>query len=1224
MISRRRIASLALVALLVGAAIPGYAAPKTEAAKDSQERSRDFFLAYRMYQDKMYELAATELLEFAHNNPGHVNSGEALYLAGESLFNVGDYDQARGAYLECAIEYPLDSRVILALTRVADCWERLKKPYEAGEAYFRVYMQAPGSEQAAKVLLNAGKSYVATDSLSQARDVLETYLDRFSGMPGAVEATVMLAEISDRMGSPEGAESLFSRAFGDASVDSVKEQVLWRWFQTVHRDGDYVSSLKVGDRLVAKFPRSALVPAVQCSLGEMALMADDAAEAERRLTESLKSKDSPRDTKWLRAIARYERRNWDGVLEDVRNETSVAAQLMKALALKEKGQFDQARGAFVDCMSRNWGGPYGLKALEQLYDANIVLTSDELKRIPGLGTLSDSVDISHWGRYWLGVIPGDAIFPDESLVESLIRNPHNSFADDVLYSRAGWNLRRGSWEDAYQDFSLLPVKFPSSEWVISSQLLAESLTFAAVPDPDRFDALGDLLAQQAVSKAPVSSNDIAWCYFRQFKYYEKSSQWFQRTLAGKQSPSDQVAEAQFGSTLSALYQLRLDLWMEKTAKGQKPDSLISAAFGQLKASDALADYRPLMEQAVTMFQEEFQQKTLPISPIIKWLTVPNDSTYSNALVPSFQPILIQYHLGLASEDPKGQHRRIAMALLEDEAGSDSEPIGKRWAMWQIANLTLSDTTITTAANQLKELARSPGPFQVEAALELVEELATPEERIRYLVAARENTPYHRDYRKLSIALGDQYFQAKRYDDALRTLSDIDSAETLTSDPFVRFTLSTDDLEYKLGSAFRALGRHDEAMVHFRRYLQLHQSGPTAEAALYALGRTEEDRGFPTKASDYYRHLHEISPGSDNDRLAMIRTADILWRSNDYDNAAKAYQDLKTQFPKSEDAMEWEYRRIMCLYRSGNSAAGNAAAAQFEKDYKKQAGFDDLNAELDLESGKAMAKANQAKEAEKVFDGLAKKYSGKSMGAAASFELGKLRLKWEKPDAGLAILTKIPSQYPKDPILPDVYVALGVFYYQNQQMDNALSAFQSALASVQDEPEILKDVLNNLVVVYRDLGLWEAALSALERSIALYPDDDTVTRRLEQGQFLIHIGETDRAVEVLKKQLNRAQGDDLQAVQFYIGEAYFQKGMYAKAAAEYMKVVYAEVESKLDWVVTAIYQAGQCYERMGKPDAAIAMYRDIIKRQGRESPYSRGAQARIDEIQKRETLLKKAP
>lgn len=1221
---RRNIVLVTVVALLISSAMQGIGAPKKPPANEPQERSRDFYLAYRMYQDKLYDLAATELLEFARNNPGHVNSGEALYLAGESYFNIGEYDQARGAYLACAIEYPLDSRVILALTRVADCWEGLKKPYEAGDAYYRVYMQAPGSDQAASVLLKAGKSYFGADSLLQARDMFETFLDRFSGLPGAVEASMTLAEISDRLGSPEGAEDLFSRALGDASADSVREQVLWRWFQTVHEDGDFVSALKVGDRLVAKFPKSAHIPAMQRSLGEMALLADDASEAEKRLTEALKAKESLPEVKWLRAVARYERGNWDGVLEDVQNDTSVAGKLMMAMALKEKNQFDQARRTFVDCLRRDWGGPYGLKALEQLYAANVVLTGEEIKQIPGLGVLSDSIDISLWARYWLGVIPGDSIFPDESLVESLIRNPHNSYADDVLYSRGLWNLRRGEWESAYQDFTLLPVKFPSSEWVMDSYRLEQSLKSVAVLDPDRFDALGDLLARQALNKAQVSSNDIAWCYFRSFKDYEKAGRWFQRTLAGKQSPPDQVSEATLGATLSKLYQLRLDGWLVKASKDQSSDSLISAAFAQLEDAKALADFRPLVEQAVLMFQEEFQQKTLPINPIIKWLTVPGDSTYSSTLDPSFRPLLIQYHLGLMTSDQKDQHRQAAATLLKDEMGSGSEPFAKRWAMWETANLTAADTTTNIAANQLKDLAKNSGPFQVEAVLELVDRLTTPEERIPYLVAARENAPYHRDYRKASIALGNQYFQAKRYDDALRTFADIDSAETLTSDPFVRFTLSTDDLEYKLGSAYRALGRHDEAMVHFRRYLQWHQTGPAAEAALYALGRTEEDRGFPTKALDYYRHLHEFSQGSDNDRLGMIRTGDILWEMEDYDGAAKAYQDLKTQFPKSEDAIDWEQRRIMCLYRSGNTAAGDAATVQFEKEFKKQPSFGDLNAELDLESGKALAKANRAKDAEKVFDGLAKKYSGKSMGAAASFELGKLRLKWDKPDAGLAILTKIPTQYPKDPILPDVYVALGVFYYQNQQMENALGAFQSALAAVQGEPKILKDVLNNLVVVYRDLGLWEAALSALERSIAVYPDDDTVTRRLEQGQFLIHIGETDRAVEVLKKQLNRAQGDDLQAVQFYIGEAYFQKGMYAKAAGEYMKVVYAEVESKLDWVVTAIYQAGQCYERMGKPDAAIAMYRDIIKRQGRESPYSRGAQARIDEIQKRETLLKKTP
>jgi tetratricopeptide (TPR) repeat protein len=1195
-------------------------------ANNPTERHRDFYLAYRMYQDKMYDLAASEFLDFARNHPGHVNSGEALFLAGESLFKIGEYDRARTAYLTCAIEYPLDSRVIPALTQAAACWEALSQPYQAGEAYYRVYMQAPDDDQSPIALMRSGGSYMEADSLVQARDMFETYLDRFSSRPDAVDATLALAEISARQGSPEGAEAEFSRALETATTDSVKEKILWRWFQTVHRDGDYVAALHVGDRLIAGYPKSGHVPSVQRYLGEMALLADDASEAEKRLTEALKSKDSSKEVSWLRAIARWHKGDWDGVLEDVGNDTALAAQLLRGMALQEKGQYDQARNIYIDCLARDWGGPYGLKALERLSTLPSILSIQEFDRLPGLEALPDSANRGLWLSYFLRVIPADRVFQNDRLLDDLIARANSQYSDDLLYSRALWRVRRGAWDLAQQDFSRLLSAFPASEWVMSSYRYDQALRTAAVPVSDRFEALGDLLANQSLNPAKVTTNDIAWCYFNNFRDYSRAKEWFQKTMTAPGASPDSKNDANIGMRLCNIFQSRLDTWRGNPLSQASPDSLIQDLRTQIGKSASSKNYQPYLLKSITLFEEEYQSGKLPIDPIVHLLAADGDSALSVPRDPQLAPLLVTYHLRKMTADTTKEskaHRRAIHRILDKNALHDLDSLCKAWAEWQKASLQLQDSANASTIEATKRIARSRGPFQVDAVLELVDYLPTPEERIPFLVFARETVPYHRDYRKVCMKLGDQYFLAKRYEDALKAFSAIEESETVTSDPFLRLSLTTDDLEYKLGSVYRALGRHNEAMMHFRRYLTWNRYGSTAEAALYALGRTEEDRDFPLKALDYYRHLHRFFQGSDYDKLGMIRMGEILWRQEDYDGAAKVYEELKTIFPSSEDAAKWDHRRTICLYRGGKLSNGDAAKAQFEKDFKKNADYDMLEAELDLESGKALAQAKRTKDADKIFNNLAKKYNGKSLGAEASYELGKLKLK-ENPEDGLDVLTKIPTQYPKATILPDVYVTLGVFYYQNQQLENALQAFQNALAAVQGEPKILKDVLNNLVVTYRDMGLWDAALSALQRSLLLYPEDYDVGKSLEQGQFLMHVGETDRAIEVLKRQLDQARGDDILAVQFYIGEAYFQKGLYAKAAAEYMKVVYADVPSKLDWVVTAIYQAGQSYERMGKPQKAIDLYKDIIKRQGRESPYSRGAQARIDELQQRESLLRQNP
>lgn len=84
----------------------GIGAPTKPVPAEPEQRHKDYYYAYRMYQDSLYDLAAAEFLDFVDKNPGNANCSEALFLAGESLYRTGAYDRARAVYLRCAIEYP--------------------------------------------------------------------------------------------------------------------------------------------------------------------------------------------------------------------------------------------------------------------------------------------------------------------------------------------------------------------------------------------------------------------------------------------------------------------------------------------------------------------------------------------------------------------------------------------------------------------------------------------------------------------------------------------------------------------------------------------------------------------------------------------------------------------------------------------------------------------------------------------------------------------------------------------------------------------------------------------------------------------------------------------------------------------------------------------------------------------------------------------------------------
>jgi tetratricopeptide (TPR) repeat protein len=206
---------------------------------------------------------------------------------------------------------------------------------------------------------------------------------------------------------------------------------------------------------------------------------------------------------------------------------------------------------------------------------------------------------------------------------------------------------------------------------------------------------------------------------------------------------------------------------------------------------------------------------------------------------------------------------------------------------------------------------------------------------------------------------------------------------------------------------------------------------------------------------------------------------------------------------------------------------------------------------------------------------------------------------------------MPNKYPNHEILPSVYLTLGTYYYRQSDFQNALLSFQEVLDNTQGR-DLWPTALKNLELTYKDLGLYEAALSIVNRYLELFPySEDALLKRLDAAQILLQLRDYDRAIQRLQDLLPLASQEMRVEAQFYLGEAYFQKGDFSQAVLEYMKVKYLDPGGGLDWAVTAIYNAGICYEKLGKLEEAKKMYQDIISRWGVNSDYGKGAKKRID-------------
>ncbi|NOQ97024.1 MAG: tetratricopeptide repeat protein [Calditrichae bacterium] len=177
----------------------------------------------------------------------------------------------------------------------------------------------------------------------------------------------------------------------------------------------------------------------------------------------------------------------------------------------------------------------------------------------------------------------------------------------------------------------------------------------------------------------------------------------------------------------------------------------------------------------------------------------------------------------------------------------------------------------------------------------------------------------------------------------------------------------------------------------------------------------------------------------------------------------------------------------------------------------------------------------------------------------------------------------------------------------------MTSFKRALDRTSD-PVLKQQVMSNLIKAYTFVNFWDAALALSREYIETYPHaDDVIDKKIMIGRAYVALNQVDRAVEILKETRLVADSEKEPEIQFYIGDAYFRSGQYENAIAEYVKIPLLSRKTKLQWEASALYYAGQSYEKLGRTNDAVRMYQEIVKRPGIDLVLKKDAQKRIKQI-----------
>ena len=127
-----------------------------------------------------------------------------------------------------------------------------------------------------------------------------------------------------------------------------------------------------------------------------------------------------------------------------------------------------------------------------------------------------------------------------------------------------------------------------------------------------------------------------------------------------------------------------------------------------------------------------------------------------------------------------------------------------------------------------------------------------------------------------------------------------------------------------------------------------------------------------------------------------------------------------------------------------------------------------------------------------------------------------------------------------------------------------------------------------------LKQWTASLETLEQAAKQFPDSDYLAEILyEEAWARQNLGQPDEALPLYEEVTAKTDREVAARARFMIGEIYFEKKNHAEAIKNFFKAAYGYGYPQ--WQANAQYEAGRCFEVLGKKEQARKSYQEIVEK-----------------------------
>lgn len=1228
----------------------------------------DFLYARKLYDDKLYALAAQEFSKFIRNYPSDSRLPDARYFSGMAFFNDKNFENARRDFQFLAIDFPKDKRAPDAWQKVAECYAAMGDYAGAANSLSTISTFYPGSPNAVASILLASDYFIKAGDLRNAKDKLQKLIADQPDIPEAHQSRLKLALLLKNEKNYVQASIEFQNVVDKAKDPELVAQAIYEKAKISEIQGRSDDARNAYNKIIIRYGKTKMNAYAQFEIGLLLTREKKFADARKMfenvvatpiLVSNLKNAAQINigDTYFLTGqyvqAADYYKKIAEAEFDSL---NTPEAAFKWGMALEKLNRLDTANERYLSII-QSWGEKSADSVYLPLSYLRLAQNHVELKKFREAVSFYDQF-VKRYPDYPLldrVLLRGAALlqnvlndYAEAALVyENLTHHfPKNLNADLIQFNLAQVYRLNNQVKEALDILRQFKNDFPGSSRL--DEVQAE-LNYIGTYYPEGNTKtterivylLGDVIAEKPKDEMLFT---YATLFFQELKDYKGAADLFRSVLAATKNKQI-TEEAVYYTALSfdrlsrksnewATYaDSALEMYKKLTIGKYADEATLYIVENNLQKLTSDEDRARKSKESYNAVLERF-----PTTPLrdrilmglgnalwnLREISLPIDSLKKN--------VQSKQTTKSSKDTPAGPKKYLSATDCFNEIIRDY-PTGMYTDDAYFKNI-LCYAYLNNKEGYFKSLNAYLTAFPRGKHIARVKFMMAryKEDRNEYQAAISAYNElihqyYYTAYADSAIqGIGNNYILAQQYEKAIQAFQ---NSANLYRDEFSELDISFSQSsvhnpsDYKIGYAYEKLNNKARAVEYYETYLYPDHNGAYALQALNALAQIYDQKQDSKNAIRYYRALSEKFSKTEPGYIALNRVAEIHFAAEQYDSAKASFMKLSEWSKDKFQQIIFDSRVIVCAYRLGQINSTTALEKEFTKKYDGEKNLKVLlqnyKAEFLYELGRYYqyqgARANYEL-AFKTYTRILDDYKNAAITPDVMYEMGVIRFNEGKSKEGFELLQQIPQKFPNSEILPRVYLRLANEAFRLEQPQTAMEAAKLALQNPYLKIADAKYGTDFLIKVYKAAGYYENALLLIQQYLEKFPDDDPVnifSKRIDIGVMHKNLKSYNRALEYFKDLIRVASGEDEAEIQYNIAETYWAMGSFEQALLEYLRIPYLTLGKKFDWASAARSQAAECYVKLSKYPEAIRLYEDIVRTNGAASEYGIYAKQRIEQI-----------